>query len=106
MMDQALLLFSVFLPCVTSVLILVAARYPNLREAISLVSGLLLFFCVVLLYRQLMNNDKVELILWEMLPGLQLAFAVEPLGLIFALLASSLWFVTILYAIGYMHEET
>jgi multicomponent Na+:H+ antiporter subunit D len=35
-------------------------------------------------------------------PGLSIAFAVEPLGLLFALVASTLWFVTSVYAIGYM----
>jgi len=37
----------------------------------------------------------------------QLAFEVEPLGLLFALVASFLWIVTTIYAIGYMrgHEE-
>jgi multicomponent Na+:H+ antiporter subunit D len=41
------------------------------------------------------------------LPGLPLALAVEPLGLLFALVASSLWIVTSLYSIGYMraHHE-
>lgn len=107
MMDQALLLFTVFLPGLTSLLIVIAARHPNLREGVSLASGAILFLCVVLLYAQVRDNGNPQLQLWEMLPGLTLAFAVEPLGLIFALLASSLWFVTILYAIGYMraHEE-
>ncbi len=44
----------------------------------------------------------------EVLPGLDLAFEVEPLGMLFALVASGLWIVTSLYSIGYMrghHEE-
>src|SRR5690606_20519064 len=44
----------------------------------------------------------------EPLPGIPLAFEVEPLGLVFALVASFLWIVTSIYAIGYMrghHEE-
>jgi multicomponent Na+:H+ antiporter subunit D len=36
------------------------------------------------------------------LPGLQIAFTVEPLGMLFALIASGLWIVNSLYSIGYM----
>ena len=44
----------------------------------------------------------------EVVPGLSLAFAVEPLGMLFALVASFLWIVTSIYSIGYMrghHEQ-
>ena len=44
----------------------------------------------------------------EVLPGLDLAFEVEPLGMLFALVASGLWIATTVYSIGYMrghHEE-
>jgi len=42
------------------------------------------------------------------IPGLALAFELEPLGLLFALVASGLWLVTSCYSIGYMrgHGET
>ncbi len=38
----------------------------------------------------------------ELLPGLPIAFEVEPLGMLFALIASGLWIVNSLYSIGYM----
>ena len=38
----------------------------------------------------------------EPIPGLALALRLEPLGMLFALIASFLWIVTTLYAIGYM----
>jgi multicomponent Na+:H+ antiporter subunit D len=43
----------------------------------------------------------------EVIPGVPLGLEVEPLGLLFALVASFLWIVTSLYAIGYMrgHHE-
>ena len=37
-----------------------------------------------------------------MLPGLPLAFEVEPLGMLFGLVASGLWIVNSIYSIGYM----
>src|SRR5690606_7164161 len=38
----------------------------------------------------------------QILPGLNLALTVEPLGLLFACVASGLWIVNSIYSIGYM----
>ena len=38
-------------------------------------------------------------------PGFALAFEVEPLGMLFALIASGLWIVNSLYSIGYMRAN-
>jgi multicomponent Na+:H+ antiporter subunit D len=43
--------------------------------------------------------------LLDVVPGLTLAFKVEPLGLLFALVASSLWIVNSIYSIGYMRAN-
>ncbi|MGB0955444.1 MAG: proton-conducting transporter membrane subunit, partial [Panacagrimonas sp.] len=43
--------------------------------------------------------------LWEWMPGLSLAFELEPLGLIFASVAGVLWPVTTVYATGYMRAQ-
>ena len=42
---------------------------------------------------------------WELLPGLQISFSIEPLGMLFALIASFLWLITTVYAIGYMRSH-
>ena len=44
----------------------------------------------------------------EMFPGLSITLTLEPLGMIFAGVASFLWIVTTVYAIGYMrgHEKS
>lgn len=105
-MTELIFLATILLPCITSIALVVARRVPNLREFISLLGGVLLFGCVLFVYQQQLvyqqQGMNIVLDLWEILPGLKLAFVVEPLGLIFALLASFLWFVTIIYAIGYM----
>ena len=43
--------------------------------------------------------------LFETLPGLNVAFHVEPLGIIFSLTAGALWPITSVYAIGYLNAE-
>jgi multicomponent Na+:H+ antiporter subunit D len=45
-----------------------------------------------------------ELVLFRILPGIQFAFRVDALGLLFALGASLLWIATSFYSIGYMRS--
>ncbi|MHA1598838.1 MAG: proton-conducting transporter transmembrane domain-containing protein, partial [Alphaproteobacteria bacterium] len=79
----------------------------NLREAITLLTATVTFALVASLYPLVANGETPSLVLGEMLPGLELAFVLEPLGMLFALIASFLWIVTSVYAIGYMrgHHE-
>ena len=47
------------------------------------------------------DGTPVEVTLFTLVPGLDLAFRVDALGLTFALLAAGLWIVTSVYAAGY-----
>jgi multicomponent Na+:H+ antiporter subunit D len=99
---------AVALPLAGAALVALAGRWPNLREALSLATATGLFALVagvVLPAVQAGGRPGLELV--EVLPGLGLAFEVEPLGMLFALVASGLWIVTTLYSIGYMrgHHE-
>ena len=87
--------------------IFATARWPNVREGVSVFGGLLLFGLVVNLVGQVDSQAAPTLVLAEPLPGLTLALSPEPLGMLFALVASFLWPVTVVYAIGYMraHHE-
>jgi multicomponent Na+:H+ antiporter subunit D len=77
-------------------------RSPNLRETVSFVSAAVLLACVVMLVPVVLQGGRPELVLLELLPDLPLAFRLEPLGMLFALVASVLWPVSTLYSIGYM----
>jgi multicomponent Na+:H+ antiporter subunit D len=90
------------IPVAGSVLIALAGRWPNLREAATLGTAALLLASVLQLLGPVLDGDRPSLTLIEMLPGLPLAFSVEPLGMLFALVASGLWIVNSLYSIGYM----
>jgi len=103
MSEKDLLLLSLLIPLAGSVLIpLAGERYKNAREAISLLTALCLFFVVFQLYLGLDSSEQTVLTLISVMPGLNLSFYVEPLGLLFALIASFLWIITTLYSIGYM----
>ena len=102
MSPQTLVILLIVLPLIGALLISQAGRWPNLRETITLVTATTLFGLATQLVDPVVNGAGASLVLAEPLPGLQIAFDVEPLGLIFTLLASLLWLVTSVYSIGYM----
>ena len=96
------------LPLIGAFLVLTFGSRPNVRETSTLLIGGLTFWHVWGLLHHVREGVRPRLELLEIVPGVQLAFEVEPLGLLFALVASFLWIVTTLYAIGYMrahHED-
>jgi multicomponent Na+:H+ antiporter subunit D len=82
--------------------IALAGRWPNLREAVTLGAAALLFTCVLGLLPTVLAGGVPQLFVLEMLPGIAFGFRVEPLGMLFALVASGLWIVNSVYSIGYM----
>ena len=108
---ETLILSSLVLPILGAVGIRVASRWPNVREGITVATAVMVFACVVQLVKPVLAGNLPEVTLMEPLPGLPLAFSVEPLGMLFALVASGLWIVNSLYSIGYMrgnreHNQT
>ncbi|MDA1089182.1 MAG: proton-conducting transporter membrane subunit [Proteobacteria bacterium] len=104
--EQAIF-FSILTPFVGSVLIVLTGSNPNLRETVALITGAVLFYLVASIYPAVAGGSTPSVTLFEMLPGLAIVFTVEPLGMIFAGIASFLWIVTSIYSIGYMrgHDE-
>jgi len=74
----------------------------NLREAATLITAVALAWVVWGLGPLLLAGGRPEFALTQVMPGLDIAFRVEPLGMLFAALASSLWIINSVYSIGYM----
>ena len=74
----------------------------NLRETVTMVTAVALALTVWSLIPEVMAGGRPELRLFEIVPDIELAFKVEPLGVLFAALASGLWIVNSIYSIGYM----
>lgn len=104
---EHLLTWTLLIPLLAVVGIVVFGRNENLREASSLIAAAVLFGVVYTLFGHFQSGAEIAVRWIEILPGLDIAFKVETMGMVFALIASSLWFVTVLYAIGYMrgHNE-
>jgi len=95
------------IPVAGAAAIVAARKHPNVREACSLITAALLFASTVAVLRLVIAGDRPQLRLFEILPGLGVSFHAEPLGAGFAVIVAVLWFVTVLYSIGYMraHRE-
>ena len=102
MTAELAILGALALPLLGAAMIALANRSPNAREAATLVTGVALLATVVSLVAPVQAGGRPSVALVDMLPGMPIAFTVEPLGLLFALVASGLWIVNSLYSIGYM----
>lgn len=105
MTGVSLVALALLVPAATALLILLFNRRPNVREATTLVGAVALFATTLLLLSDVLAGERPALHLVEILPGVSMAFAVEPLGMLFAVVASGLWTVNSLYSIGYMRAE-
>jgi multicomponent Na+:H+ antiporter subunit D len=94
----------VALPVLGGIGVLLARHRPNLRETASLTAGVAAAVTVVSLWP--VANDGLRFELWSWLPGLTLAFALEPVGLLFATVAAVLWPVTTVFSIGYLRGNS
>ena len=85
---------------------LLGEQRRNLREAATLLTaGGLCALIVTTILPEVSAGGRPRIDIVEVIPGLSLAFEVEPLGMLFALVASGLWIVTSIYSIGYMRGK-
>ncbi|MGI9482345.1 MAG: monovalent cation/H+ antiporter subunit D family protein [Hyphomicrobiales bacterium] len=102
MSSSTLVILSLLIPTIGAALIPCAHRSPNVREAITIGTAISLLFVVLQLFSRVMAGEQPEASLITVVQGIDIAFAVEPLGMLFALVASGLWIVNSIYSIGYM----
>lgn len=105
---ELMLQLTMLVPILAIAGIIITGRSENVREAVSIVASLIVLYLVFSLYSHFKAGTTVEVSWLEILPGLEMAFRLEAMGMLFALVAGVLWLVTIFYAIGYMrshHEQ-
>jgi multicomponent Na+:H+ antiporter subunit D len=100
---QTLIIAALSLPLLGAVGIALAGRVSaNLREATTLTTAGALAYAVWSLIPEIMGGGRPAFSLVEVFPGVSIAFQIEPLGMLFAALASGLWIINSVYSIGYM----
>lgn len=92
-------------------LIIGSTKRPNLREGWTFLAAIIKFCIVASMVPVILRKQEIVYSLIDVLPGVGIAFRVDALGLLFALVSSSLWIVTSAYSIGYMrglkeHSQT
>ena len=83
-------------------LILASAGRPNLRETWTILAAIIKCAVVLSMLPWVLEGRVIEHTLWSLAPGINLALRVDPLGILFALVASVLWITTSFYSIGYV----
>ena len=91
--------------------LLVSSRAPNVREAWTFVAAIAKFLIVLSMLPTILKGTEIVYTVAEFLPGAAIKFRVDSLGMLFALVSSSLWIITTVYSIGYMrglkeHSQT
>jgi multicomponent Na+:H+ antiporter subunit D len=105
MSAPVLMALALAIPLAGTVLILMSGRRPNQRESVTMLTAVALFACVVMLVPGVFRGERPALTLFQIVPGVEISFVIEPLGMMFALIASGLWIVNSVYSIGYMRAK-
>jgi len=105
--SEQLIILAILLPLLAAVLIVLADKRTNLREAITLISASVVALLVITLATRINAGETPSFDVFDVVPGITVSFSIEPLGMLFALVAGTLWLVTSIYDIGYMrgHHE-
>lgn len=102
MTTSTAIVLSMLLPLIGLASNIFLAKKENLRDGLTFVSAVLTFAAVLTVLSKVGSGTSETLSVVTIFPGIDIAFAVEPLGMMFAIIASGLWIVTHIYGIGYM----
>jgi multicomponent Na+:H+ antiporter subunit D len=105
MKSQVLIITALLLPIIGIIFISLTQKNINLRETCTLIASVALIYVVYSLLPEVLNGARPELHLFNITSSLAIHFQVEPLGMLFACIASFLWLVNSIYSIGYMRAN-
>ncbi len=108
MSPETTLLLAMAAPLIGAIGIFITGYEPNLRETVTITTAVITFALVATLFPVVAAGGVPSVTLLEMFPGLSITFTLEPLGMVFAGIASFLWIITSIYSLGYMrghHEQ-
>ncbi len=98
-------LYAILASVIGVLLIGLSWEKPNLREFWTILAAVVKFAIVVSMVPVVLAGGTLEVSLFTVIPGLDIAFRVDALGMVFAIIASLLWIVTSFYSIGYMRAN-
>ncbi len=104
MRNEILLLIIAFLPLLGAFLISVSGRLKIVRDFFITSIPFAFLITFMAFFDQLITTEKSNLF-FEIIPGLELFFSLDSLGLIFLGLISLLWPIATIYSIGYLKKN-
>jgi multicomponent Na+:H+ antiporter subunit D len=94
--------YALIVPLCAVVLIGISCNKPNLRELWTILASFTKFGLIVSMLPAILDGKVIECSIVTVLPGLDISFRIDALGIFFALTASFLWILTSFYSIGYV----
>jgi len=99
-------LIVVLLPVAAALLVLLTGeRFRNVRDSWSTIAALAMVAVVASMLPDVLAGRVPQTTLIELSPGIDIALRADSAGMIFGLLASCLWVLASVYAVGYMRAE-
>ncbi|MCL5780893.1 MAG: monovalent cation/H+ antiporter subunit D family protein [Firmicutes bacterium] len=102
--ESARPVYAILVSLLAVFLIGASGRNPNLRESWTIIAAVIKFGLVASMLPVILEGKEIAYHVATVLPGLDIAFRVDALGMTLALTASFLWIITSFYAIGYMRS--
>ncbi|HOY79740.1 MAG TPA: monovalent cation/H+ antiporter subunit D family protein, partial [Hyphomonadaceae bacterium] len=99
---ELLIMLALIVPLFAAVAIYAVGRMPDVRETLTIVTCIGLSIITITMFVRTGAGDPPSWVLARPMAGLEIAFRIEPLGALFALMASVLWGINSLFSIGYM----
>ena len=96
-------LWAVLVSMIAAFLILATGeKNRNIRESWTIIAAFVKFFIVASMVPLILQGKVIEYTIVTFYPGLLLQFRIDAFGMLFGLIASSLWIATSFYSIGYV----
>jgi multicomponent Na+:H+ antiporter subunit D len=96
---------SMLVPVIGALLIFTCAKYRGLIELIFVSTSLCLLGITISIVNLGPEAFHQSIALFNIIDSIPIAFHLEPLGILYACVASGLWLVTTIYAVGYMNAN-
>ncbi|MED5382205.1 MAG: proton-conducting transporter membrane subunit, partial [Verrucomicrobiota bacterium] len=87
---------------IAALLVALLGRCPNLREACIFGAAIIKLGLLLSLTPDVLDGKRIGFEVMELIPKVSLAFRVDALGLMFALVSVSLWIPTTIFSMGFL----
>lgn len=96
--------YAILVPFIAAGLVYVLGEHinRNVREAITIVAAILMIIIVYSMLPHVLAGEEIKIRLFSIVRGISFSIGVDPAGMLFACVASTLWLPTSIYSIGYM----